>query len=107
MENEKIKLSQLLELCVKFKQDPSDNATYQEIQKLRSQFQIKQYLPLLQKEIAVICIVAAIREGEDAIDAAIKINLAKILYGLFRYVDNSAIIFPFDNTVAVTKYSPG
>lgn len=91
---EKIKLTELLHKCLEFKKDPTEEK-YGEVYNIVDKFQIRTYLPLVNKQLATIIIVGCAGEDTDAVEAAINIHVAKTLYGILAYVTNLDIDIEF------------
>ena len=87
---ENIKLTELLHACLEFKKEPKDEKL-EEINKIVDQFQIRTYLPLVRKQLALIVIANSVTDDMDAIEAAINVHSAKTLYGILGYVTNLEI----------------
>lgn len=87
-EQEKIKLTQLLEACLAFEKDPvpANEIKVLEITKL---FIYREYIPLVEKQINIATIISAIPDDDDdALVAENWITMGKIIYGLLGYVVN-------------------
>ena len=87
---ENIKLTELLHVCLEFKKDPTEEKL-DNVNNIVNQFQVRTYLPLVRKQLAVIVIANCVSEDMDAVDAAINTHVAKTLYGILGYVTNLEI----------------
>lgn len=91
---EKFKLSDILEICVDFKNDPTEE-NHKRIQNMLSQFEVRQYLPLINKELAVISVLSCVSDSMDAIDAEMNYVAGKVVFGLMQYVINIEVDLQF------------
>ena len=88
-ENGNIKLTEILVESLRFSADPTDSDTLKKVQSLIESLQVKERLPLLDKEKAIIDIVAAAwSDDRDPFECAMKLEAAKIFYGLAQYATN-------------------
>lgn len=87
-EQEKIKLTHLLEACLAFEKDPSpaNEIAILEITKL---FVFREYIPLVEKQVQLASIIAAIPDDDDdALVAENWVTMGKVIYGVLNYVVN-------------------
>ena len=87
-ENNKIKLSQYIQACVEFKENPTDVTKQNIINDFLSQMVVKPYITLQDKIVVVGAIVYTVAEEYDALGAAAHIEIRKITRGLLSYVTN-------------------
>lgn len=85
---EKIKLSELLNICLSCKYDSNNQQHFQDLQTLLGKMQIRQYLPLIDKELAILSIISASEQGSDFSDSEMRLEIGKIIFGLFGYLTN-------------------
>lgn len=87
-EQEKIKLTQLLEACLDFTRDPTP-ANELKITEITKDFVIREYLPLSEKQAQLTLIVGSIPdEGFNAFTAETWLTINKVLFGILAYVTN-------------------
>lgn len=104
MENqvkEKIKLSEILDICLEFKQNPT-RENEDKLNKMMMDMKIVTYLPLLKKNWSLVYILNAVDSSDgDPVENAILMYNAKIIYGLFNYVLN------FENDIPIHSLTYG
>lgn len=83
----KFKLSQYLELAVKFSEDPSDK-NLEELNEFINTIQVKEFMPLADKEIVCARILSILNDDFSATGAARFIEMGRIIYGLLGYCVN-------------------
>lgn len=98
---EKIKLSSLLNICLNCKYQSENQDNFKELQVLMSQMQIRQYLPLTGKELAILSIISNMEQSSDFMDSEIRLEIGKIIFGLFSYITN------FENDINFESLSLG
>ncbi len=98
---EKIKLSKLLNVCLRCKYEPENQDNFQELQNLLNQMIIRQYIPLIEKEIMILSIISTSEQGTDFIDSEMRLELGKVIFGLLGYVVN------FENDIEFETLSYG
>lgn len=87
-EQEKIKLSELLADCLAFEKDPTPANEIKVLEKTQL-FVYREYIPMVEKQIQIATIIAAIPgEDDDALAAENWITMGKVVYGLLSYVIN-------------------
>lgn len=87
-EQEKIKLTHLLEACLDFTKDPTP-ANELKVVEITKLFSYREYIPLVEKQVQVAAILGGI-PGDDN-DALVYENwlvLGKVVYGVLAYVVN-------------------
>lgn len=84
---ENIKLSELLEVCLKFKKQPTDTNEII-VKSLVNKMVIRKYTPLTIKQLNLVLILSQITERMDAVEAGIQVEIGKIIYGLLPHVVN-------------------
>ena len=85
---EKIKLSELLLACQDFKSNPTD-ANFAPISKICGQLQVREFLPLMDKQLAMVNVLYRVLEQDkDAVAIQCNLEVAKIVCGLLKYVIN-------------------
>lgn len=85
---EKIKLSNILKAYIEFKDNP-DEEHWKKVGDLISEIKIREYLPLLDKQLALTIILNKIEyQDKDAIATQMNLEIAKVIYGLLAYCIN-------------------
>lgn len=85
---EKIKLSEILKAYIEFKDNP-DEEHWKKVSDLISEIKIREYLPLLDKQLALTIILNKIEyQDKDAIATQMNLEIAKVIYGLLAYCIN-------------------
>lgn len=88
MDEKKIKLTDLLEVCLNFKRDPS-KINQLKLTEMTAALICREYLPVAEKKIALVLILNSVTAGEeDAIELEQKLHIGKIVFGLMSYVVN-------------------
>lgn len=98
---EKIKLSELLNVCLKCKFHPEIQDNFTELQALLSKMLVRQYLSLVDKELIILSIITVSEQGTDFIDSEMRLELGKLIFGLFGYLVN------FENDIEFETLSYG
>ena len=83
----KLKLSQYLELAIKFSEDPSDK-NLEELNEFINTIQVKEFMPLADKEIVCGRILSVLNDDFSAMGVARFIEMGRIIYGLLGYCVN-------------------
>ena len=87
-EQEKIKLTELLEACLDFKKEPTPKNELA-IKTIVNRFVIKEYLPMNEKFVQIALILNTVTSDElDPLEAETWLSIGKIVYGILAYVDN-------------------
>lgn len=86
---ENIKLSELLTLLLEFKKDPKPEKEI-EIQNKILQFQVKPYMDIIDKKLALVSICNPIFNDyyRDGIELSAQLEMNKVVFGLLDYVIN-------------------
>lgn len=99
MEDKKLKLSTYLLKCIDFEKNPEDASKLDEINDFLNQIQVREYLPLKEKEILAVEIVTKVSDDYDAPGAAVMLEMGKISEGLLHYCINLDNDVPFSNAL--------
>ena len=84
----KIKLSEILKAYINFKDHP-DEEHWKKVSELISELKIREYLPLLDKQLALTIILNKIEyQDKDAVATQMNLEIAKVIYGLLAYCIN-------------------
>lgn len=87
MEQETLKLSDYLKLCLAFETDPSDeNLTA--IREFLSKLQVIEYMPLKDKMVVVAAILSSLPKDSDEIGIASQLEIGRVMRGLLSYCAN-------------------
>ena len=87
-EQEKIKLTELLEACLDFKRDPTTENDVA-IKAIVNRFVIKEYIPMNEKIVQIELIMGSVNsENLDPLEAETWVTIGKVVYGILAYVDN-------------------
>lgn len=89
-ENGNVRLSGILIAALRFNRDPQDQGLCEAVQELINAIVVRERLTLMEKTVALVEIMNAIPEDakDDAVDAAISLELARYFHGLFKYAAN-------------------
>lgn len=94
MEN-KLRLSDYLRLCSDFEKDPQNEEVFQKIQDFLADLEVREYLPLADKQIAVLQILEPINDDFDVAGVCSFLENGKISKGLLAYCTNLENDIPF------------
>ena len=87
-EQNKIKLTDLLEACLEFKRDPKPENELA-IKAITNRFIVKEYIPLADKIAQVALIMGLVHSDNlDQFEAETWVVIGKVVYGIMAYVDN-------------------
>lgn len=86
-DNEKIRLSAFVVAATDFNADPSD-ANAQRVQSLMEGIQVREYIPLKEKELITAGVIRALSPDFDAVGTAGFLEILKIQSGLLAYCVN-------------------
>ena len=87
-EQNKIKLTSLLEACLDFTRDPSP-ANELKVAEIANLFAYREYIPLIEKQIQVAAIIGGIPGDEyDALVCENWLVMGKVIHGILPYVVN-------------------
>lgn len=87
-EKEYLKLSDLLDLITKFREEPSEEKMG-EIKKFVEQFQVKEYMPLEQKRVCAEVVVYQLNKTKgSSVDIQTELIARSAIFGLLLYVVN-------------------
>lgn len=87
-ENKKIKLTDLLGVCLDFTRDPSTKNSVK-LTEMSAKLECREYLPVENKRLALILILNTVKsETNDPVDLEVALYVGKIVYGLMAYVVN-------------------
>lgn len=84
---EKLKFSDYLLMCTSYNEEPTDE-NYKKIQKFLSALQIREFLPLKEKELVCGKVFSFLNDSFNAIGVARYLEMHKVLQGLFSYCVN-------------------
>lgn len=88
MAEEKIKLTDLLEVCLDFKRNPT-NENFIPVQQMINRLVVKEYLPLADKITQIALILGSVATDKfDQFEAETWLTIGKVVYGILAYVDN-------------------
>lgn len=90
-----LKLSDYLIMCSDFEKNPEDTSKLDEINEFISKIEVREYLPLKDKEMVAMDIVTSINSDFDAPAAAAFLEDGRITKGLLAYCVNLENDLPF------------
>lgn len=99
-ENDKIKLSKYVELCIELADSPSEEAT-QKINDWLAQLQVRPYLSMKDKALTLGEVVFSIPKDFDIIGTSTYLEIYKVTRGLLQYAVN------LDNDMKLTENTFG
>ena len=85
---EELNFSDYLILCSDFEKNPEDTSKLEEIEDFISQIEIREYLPLKEKEMVVMDIITALSSDFDAPATAAFLENGRVTKGLLAYCVN-------------------
>ena len=88
-----VKLTQILAAALEFHADPQNERKYDRVNDLINAIVVRERLPLMEKDVALAEMLAAIpdEDKDDVASAAIHLELARYFLGLCRYAVNFKI----------------
>ena len=84
---ENLKLSDYLDLCLKFEEDPSEE-NEQNLQKFLTDLQVKEYMPITDKMIIMVDILSGISSEFSETGTAGFLEVGRVIKGLLSYCFN-------------------
>lgn len=87
MEQETLKLSEYLKLCLAFEQDPSDE-NLAAIREFFSKLQVVEYMPLKDKMVVIAAILSSLPKDSDEIGITSQLEIGRVVRGLLAYCVN-------------------
>ena len=96
---EELKLSDYVILCSEFEKDPEDSSKLEAIDEFISKVDIREYLPLREKEIIAMEIVTSINQDFNAPATAAFLEIGRITKGLLSYCVN------LENDLSIVSYN--
>ena len=109
MNDDKLKLSDYLMLVSKFESEPDNQEILKQIDDFLSKLIVREYMPLKEKEIAVMFILNNLNKDFDAAGASAFLEIGKVTEGLLSYCINlekdiSAIALGYYLVDSIYKY---
>lgn len=109
MNDDKLKLSDYLVLVSKFESEPDNQEILKQIDDFLSKLIVREYMPLKEKEIAVMFILNNLNKDFDAAGASAFLEIGKVTEGLLSYCINlekdiSAIALGYYLVDSIYKY---
>ena len=86
--DEKIKLSDILSLCLKCYTEPNNEELIKKVNEICKNFIIRPYLPLIDKQILLFSLLSNLEKAEDFGDSVMRLEIGKVIFGVFGYVLN-------------------
>lgn len=86
---DKIKLSELFEAVLKFKQNPKDTEIANSLENLLNKLVVKTYLNFTEKTVCAVLICNNVwNSDKNAVESAKTLSVNEIMFGLLRYIVN-------------------
>ncbi|MBO7691884.1 MAG: hypothetical protein J6T10_04525 [Methanobrevibacter sp.] len=96
---EELKFSEYIEKCLDFEKNPEDQTKIEEIKNFLDKIEVKEYLPMKEKELIMMNILDTLHQDYDAPGAAMILEHGKVIYGLLGYCVN------LDNDLPIINYN--
>ena len=90
---EKIKLSDILEKCLEFRQNPTEDA-FKEAGKIIAMVDVRERLSLAEKGLSLISMLEGVKDNDNPIECAFDLTAGFFFKGLLSYATNLLIDIP-------------
>jgi len=90
---EKIKLSDIVEKCLEFRQSPTEDA-FKEVEKTIAKVDVRERLSLAEKGLSLVSILEDVKDNENPVECAFDLTSGFFFKGLLNYATNLLVDIP-------------